>query len=871
MVNEEYAITTDSIIKLSKNTQKRIFKDMDKARTEKDVEFIYQSGLEEYFNVKVEHPFSCDGYLECDLENEEGKKTKLMLITEYKLDKDFMSKLDRSKVLIQVLYYLKKFESNGRDLPNVILVGDKNEVFVMHSNALKPYLDRDINWGIAPSNAAEKNMDLVRDIKNDEAINPFIHTINKDFNFINVCDEIRRLTFDVKSDIRITDVNMSKAFDYFCSNVLKDKKKLNANEIVHIFMDLMLNPRDAYLHPKKKNILVLSDNTEVSVNRDVFESFFNHYTRDNYSITEKQKLTEVADRLIEDTERRRKGEFYTPTIWVNEAHKMISEQFGENWRDEYVVWDCAWGTGNLTRDYKFKELYCSTLNEGDLEIGKKYNVPGTGFNTHGVKFQYDFLNDDVEFFEDLKKVKEVKGYLEEKDFLGSKLYQVAPRLIISLLDGKKLMFLINPPYGTAGNNKSKSTKSGIALTKINNVMKLNNIGSCSEQLYAQFIYRVYLFSEFFKNINLSIYAKSSYMSSVSFSKFRSNVLNKFTYKNGMLFKASHFADVSDSWGIDFSIWSYVEVKNKKEDTYIHILKDLDDDTVVNIGLKSIYNLEKGLKSSDWLRTVCKSNKQSVESPQLSSGLVIRQVGKGVLKEDSIGYFLSKGNSVYMNSESVCIFTSPYFDAHGVAINKYSLLNVLSLFTARTLIRSKYANWINDKDEYMIPNIEHELYKQWESDCIVYSLFNTSSQQTSLRQIDYNNKKWDIKNEFFFMSVEDMRNLANEHCNEDVYMDIKEHGEERYVYKLLQDVKLSEDAQAVLDKAIELTKASFEYRDMFNEDHPEYHINTWDAGWYQIKGMLKEHMPNELKEFNELYKALGDRMRPLVYELGFLKR
>ena len=120
-----------------------------------------------------------------------------------------------------------------------------------------------------------------------------------------------------------------------------------------------------------------------------------------------------------------------------------------------------------------------------------------------------------------------------------------------------------------------------------------------------------------------------------------------------------------------------------------------------------------------------------------------------------------------------------------------------------------------------------------------------------------------------MSTDDMKLLANEYFNDEVYQDIKEYVEERYVYKILQEVELSQDAQCILDMAIELTKESFKYRDMFNEDHPEYYINTWDAGWYQIKALLKEYMPNELKEFNEMYKALGDRMRPLVYELGFL--
>ena len=35
-------------------------------------------------------------------------------------------------------------------------------------------------------------------------------------------------------------------------------------------------------------------------------------------------------------------------------------------------------------------------------------------------------------------------------------------------------------------------------------------------------------------------------------------------------------------------------------------------------------------------------------------------------------------------------------------------------------------------------------------------------------------------------------------------------------------------------------------------------------------MLKQYMPNELKAFNELYKSFAEQLRPMVYELGFLK-
>ena len=59
-------------------------------------------------------------------------------------------------------------------------------------------------------------------------------------------------------------------------------------------------------------------------------------------------------------------------------------------------------------------------------------------------------------------------------------------------------------------------------------------------------------------------------------------------------------------------------------------------------------------------------------------------------------------------------------------------------------------------------------------------------------------------------------------------------------------------------------------DVSFEEHPEYFINCWDCGYYQLKALWKEYMPEQYKEFQTLYKALADKMRPMVYELGFLK-
>ena len=60
--------------------------------------------------------------------------------------------------------------------------------------------------------------------------------------------------------------------------------------------------------------------------------------------------------------------------------------------------------------------------------------------------------------------------------------------------------------------------------------------------------------------------------------------------------------------------------------------------------------------------------------------------------------------------------------------------------------------------------------------------------------------------------------------------------------------------------------------MFNESHPEYQINNWDCGFYQIKALLKEFMPDDLKEFRALYKQLAETdptMKDLLAQLEAL--
>ena len=82
--------------------------------------------------------------------------------------------------------------------------------------------------------------------------------------------------------------------------------------------------------------------------------------------------------------------------------------------------------------------------------------------------------------------------------------------------------------------------------------------------------------------------------------------------------------------------------------------------------------------------------------------------------------------------------------------------------------------------------------------------------------------------------------------------------------------MSEKAHHVLELAEYLIINSIKYRTLFEADHPHHHIHTWDAGYYQLKDLWKEYLPDDFKEFKQVYKELADELRPLVYELGFLR-
>lgn len=539
----------------------------------------------------------------------------------------------------------------------------------------------------------------------------------------------------------------------------------------------------------------------------------------------------IADRLIENIERRNRGVFYTPIIWAHYAHKLITEQFGGDWKDTYIIWDCAAGTKNLTRDYRFKELYCSTLEQAELDISKNYNKEATSF-------QFDFLNDSLD---DLK----VK----------------APGLLNAFENNKPIMFFINPPYVKPnGTNGDVSQSSNICK-------EMYTIdGFKQPELICQFLWRILNIKRTYNLTNCCIacFTSPTWLCGESTNKFRKLFFQHFKFTNGTMFNAGEFANVSAQWGITFNMWRPGECSNKNE--FEHTLtRSTIDGEIVEIGTKVLYNRDD-VNYIPCRKLISNGVKQcNINEPVFKFDVKTNTI-KALYKkvpDDYLSFHIAIHGD-YVQCNRVCYLKSGIDDdmrdsIGSNVVTKQNFLSACMIYAIRNVIQT---NWIIDKDSYIIdPNKEYP--ESFITDCLVYSLF--SNYVVSMRH-----EQGSLKNEMFWMSKKSILDLAEQYNNTECYEDAITL-EDSFAYK-----KLTERADTLTDIAIKVLAAgrdlvinSFQYRELFNESHPEYQINNWDAGWHQIKALLKEFIPDDLKAFRTLHKQLGDKIRQHVYELGFL--
>lgn len=627
------------------------------------------------------------------------------------------------------------------------------------------------------------------------------------------------------------------------------------------------NGKDNSMDAKKiiKSIKLLTD----SKNQEKVDERIKHALKHNQSST----LSNTLDSLLDKNKRILHGDFWTPKQWVILADKKMKKTIGSNFHNQALIWDCACGTGNLTAPFSdYTDLYCSTLLKRELNVGI---VTGKFRNTNHI-FSYDFLNN----------------------------LTLPTTLTRDILYHKKnnlpVVFYTNPPYGTANNLKSKKfNKIGIAKNKVNGLMKNTKLGRASQQMYAQFYYRAYLIIKHFHltNAYICFFSQPQFLTGGSYwKKFNDKVLSHFIVKDGFIVPSGTFSGTNNKWPVGFLVMKYHSKSIPFAKKHTIEKYNLSNDKVIQQGIHTFLQVQNQSSLSKFIRQ-SNPNKDipQQKAPELSSGLKINhgRNPKGKFYQNSLGYLFIAGNNVEDSAKSVWLSSATSYLAHGVNIMPTwkSLSIAVATFTIRRVVGRPL--WYNALDNFHRPTINYSssTFQHFCADALVYALFDSKSQQTSLRIKGYSNSRhrncW--INKWFWISYQKAKIMTLMYLKQNhikwnkAKNDLKNEYQDNFVINMLRKKKslMSKEAKLVLRDATDIYLGSFPYRRNYSKRHPKAYLYTWDAGWYQIRKMLKNkdikkqyqynyNLVDNIKRFNSDFDKLKKQLRRQVFELGCLQ-
>jgi hypothetical protein len=150
------------------------------------------------------------------------------------------------------------------------------------------------------------------------------------------------------------------------------------------------------------------------------------------------------------------------------------------------------------------------------------------------------------------------------------------------------------------------------------------------------------------------------------------------------------------------------------------------------------------------------------------------------------------------------------------------------------------------------------------DCYIFSMFDHQSYQTSIKG-EVDGEAYEFVNQFYPFTKEETFDFLGW----DKKVNFK--NEVRYIRSSGKLDNLSTEGQAVLEAFKKCMVASASARLQYDKDHEELQVLRWDCGWRQLKKLFEEACPAEFAELKAKFKTLKEKMLPMVYELGFLKK
>ena len=804
---------------------------LDKATTEEDVKATYAS----CFRIKYDTSHHHDLYTP-------------QVFFEFKTDKNLKNLKALATVLAQSLYYVRrlKYLEVEKPIPFFICLADKKEAALTEVRKWNSYFSNDsYDWEKPASKPDQKLVDHL--VKEPETGTIHVYTVTQKMEFEAFRKNLEnalnpQLALDFGDKKVINEENFEAVFDhwksvigqyivngykpsfYFLSNIQKEKIIIDRenSRVVFTFEDK---------NSKTQKVLMKD--------YDYFWSIY-QYVENPETIS---GIHAKLDRLTDESQRRFEGEFYTPLLFGKKAIHYLTEVLGKNWykTGKYRIWDMASGTGNLEYHLPaeaYRYLYMSTLHAGEADHLKKVFPDATCF-------QYDYLNDDVEF-------------LFAKEKLPFEPNWKLPKKLRDELANPDLTWIvyINPPFATAqiGGAKGESKK-GVSKTKIEILMDREDTGHAKRELFIQFMFRIA--HELPKNTYLGMFSKLKYLNAPDSVEYREKFFN-YKYEKGFLFKSTTFHGVTGKYPIGFLIWN---LSKQRESKTVEI--DISNEDAQTVGIKHLQLIDKKDVLNYWFPRP--QNSANYILPPLSNGITVKHGNADTrhrARPDFLASICSKGND-FQNNNYVSILSSPSVSAGAFTVVAENFEKALTLHAVRKIPKP---TWLNDRNQFLIPRVEP--CKEFLNDCVVWSLFASSNETTALRNVQYLNNIYQIKNNFYPFRLEEIKQW--EMKDPDFRLQIV-NDQNRFVADWLSKNELSDEAKEVIEKAKNVYKLF--YANLNQMATHKWKIDSWDVGWYQIRRCLTEHhlATDELKELNRANEKLANKILPQIEEYGFLDK
>lgn len=807
---------------------RNLFADLKTANTEEEVKNLFAR----FFKLKLDTKNFIDLYTP-------------QILFEFKFDADLNNLQNRAKFFAQALYYIRrlKYENDPRTPSRFICVVTKFAAAILNTANFKNYYSaswKTYDWDRAASSPDKNLISNLAEDKNLRDCHVYNFKIREDeLNFIARLKENLQVQLSLFDDKKIIDeFNFESVFELWRQ---KFQKYVQGERKPSEYFITDIEGGKSSVTDEHHVLFRMNDGSAVEKFFPMAEYKF--FWRTYAKIDNPAEIIPIRQRmdvLTEINRRRFTGEFFTPNNFARKAAEYLARTLGDKWwkSGNFRLWDMAAGTGNLEFALPADALpfcYISTLLDDDAAYCKKIFPAAT-------VFQYDYLNDDVEFLANPQLFN-----------LGAKLKM--PKNLREDLDNPKIKWIIfiNPPYATASTfeRKNRVDKVDVSMTKIRKLMTAEDMGAASRELYVQFLYRI---SREFKErkVWLGMFSTLKYINSNNDQKIRDKFF-KYQYERGFVFSSQNFDGCKGKFPVGFLIWNLAE--NISLETQ-KISMDVFNSEVEKFAVKNLFPMNKKFFLNKWVKRPPNVKK----FPPMSSALNValnKKIPCDKIPENFLASLMCWNDFLHQNYTA--LLSGPYGTAGGMSITPENFAQYMIIHAVHLIPKS---DWLNNRDQFMQPL--QKLSAEFICDAAIWSLFAASNQTVSLRNVEYEGKTYRMQNNLYPFLLAEIKSwkLPPEFALQTVS------AQDRFAALWLAEHagELSVEARAVLAAAQKVYRLFYEKFSAL--DVADLKVEDWDAGWYQVRMAVKDF--EELAALKLAHKILGEKLLPQIYELGFLR-